>query len=188
MVNSGVTLAITPLSLLLPVLSTPSIPFRAQARSYYDRPTASVFPQNSTISEHVQTGLSASVDNSSLSPQLLALGRKVTTFASTGYGLLCALVDHFNRFKPCLVSTLRTLGPKGWGVISALASIGLSRAAGDEKVLGSDVPLWYSSIAFDALVSPLEREESGREVTLAAFFYVRSKTARLCEGLGNSTK
>jgi hypothetical protein len=42
------------------------------------------------------------------------------------------------------------------------------------------VPLWYSLIAFDALVSPLEREESGREVTLAAFFYVRPKTARLC--------
>jgi hypothetical protein len=62
---------------------------------------------------------------------------------------------------------------------------GMGRA---KKALGSDAPLWYSLIAFDALVSPLEREESGREVTLAAFFYVRPKTARLCEGLGNSTK
>jgi hypothetical protein len=29
-------------------------------------------------------------------------------------------------------------------------------------------------------------EESGREVTLAAFFYVRPKTAKLCEGLGKA--
>jgi REP element-mobilizing transposase RayT len=55
-----------------------------------------------------------------------------------------------------------------------------------EKVLGSSVLMWYSLYAFDALVSPLEREESGREVTLAAFFYVRPKTARLCEGLGKA--
>jgi hypothetical protein len=55
-----------------------------------------------------------------------------------------------------------------------------------EKVLGMAVSLWYYLVAFDALVSPLEREESGREVTLAAFFYVRPKTARLCEGLGKA--
>lgn len=55
-----------------------------------------------------------------------------------------------------------------------------------QKMLGTAVPLWYYLVAFDALVSPLEREESGREVTLAAFFYVRPKTARLCEGLGKA--
>ncbi|MEQ1473127.1 MAG: hypothetical protein ABLQ96_04870, partial [Candidatus Acidiferrum sp.] len=111
---------------------------------------------------------------------------KITTFCSTSYTLLCALVNHFNCSNSRLISLLRALGPKGWGVISARVSIHPSGAVGVEKVLGTVVPLWYSSIAFDALVSPLEREESGREVTLAAFFYVRPKTARLCEGLGKA--
>ena len=70
---------------------------------------------------------------------------------------------------------------------------GLIRARGQhalfkglKKILGAGYGLWYYVDAFDALVSPLEREESGREVTLAAFFYVRPKTARLCEGLGKA--
>jgi hypothetical protein len=49
-----------------------------------------------------------------------------------------------------------------------------------KKGLGTDHNLWYHFVAFDALVSPLEREESGRKVTLAAFFCVRPKTAKLC--------
>ena len=50
-------------------------------------------------------------------------------------------------------------------------------------MLGKGYGLWYSLIAFDALVSPLEREESGRKVTLAAFFYARPKTASSERGL-----
>ena len=42
---------------------------------------------------------------------------------------------------------------------------------------------WYYVFAFDALVSPLEREESGRKVTLAAFFCIRPKTASSERGL-----
>jgi hypothetical protein len=49
-----------------------------------------------------------------------------------------------------------------------------------KKGLGTSHNLWYYFVAFDALVSPLEREESGRKVTLAAFFCVRPKTAKLC--------
>jgi hypothetical protein len=52
-----------------------------------------------------------------------------------------------------------------------------------KKGLGTDHNLWYSFVAFDALVSPLEREESGRKVTLAAFFYIRPKTASSERGL-----
>jgi len=38
---------------------------------------------------------------------------------------------------------------------------------------------WYYVFAFDALVSPLEREESGRKVTLAAFFLYTAEDGQL---------
>jgi hypothetical protein len=111
-------------------------------------------------------------------------------------GLFFAL-SSFLRSSILCFQHFTALFPKtrGWGIppgeywvgpALAVDSLAGVNSAVTEKVLGRAAPLWYYLVAFDALVSPLEREESGREVTLAAFFYVRPKTARLCEGLGKA--